>query len=142
MRECGFRQQIDRLSRLAGVAEISPEAHDRRHVVGIAVVEALVVGRGGGDSMYVNTKRQNLTGATALVHRRIHFVHAPVHQAFVDASTFQTSAVASVWVDALGREPWRDPTARGLRFGSGRRWCFLVMTQSTFSLDIGDAEGF
>ena len=35
------------------------------------------------------------------MHRRIHFVHAPVHQAFVDASTFQTSAVASVWVDAL-----------------------------------------
>ena len=44
-----------------------------------------------------------------LVHRRIHFVHAPVHQAFVDASTFQTSAVASVWVDALARWPEAEP---------------------------------
>ncbi len=43
-------------------------------------------------------------GRAELVHRRIHFVHAPVHQAFVDASTFQTSAVASVWVDALGAD--------------------------------------
>ena len=51
-----------------------------------------------------------------LVHRRIHFVHAPVHQAFVDASTFQTSAVASVWVDALGRS---DPTSTVTAFRRG-----------------------